>query len=133
MKSWGFNPGAPPGLPPAVETALAFVLLEGVTNVVRHAQARHCRVEFGLSGGVLTLVIRDSRQPADLLPVPCAPDLPQAVQSALRLPAEGHGIAGMRQRLAAVGGTLAIELAPEGGTLVARVPLPGGSGRQAAA
>lgn len=106
--------GVPPALPPAVETVLAFVLLEGVTNVVRHARAQHCRVDFALAAGSVTLLIRDSRQAA-APPTGGPPPLP---------PAEGQGIAGMRQRLAEVGGTLALQFSPEGGTLLARVPLP---------
>lgn len=112
--------GVPPALPSAVETALAFVLLEGVTNVVRHAQARQCRVDFVLADGAVTLAIRDSRLAAEALPATAgAPPSPAAAR-----PAEGHGIAGMRQRLAEVGGTLALQFGPEGGLLLARVPLP---------
>ncbi len=107
--------GVPPALPPAVETALAYVLLEGVTNVVRHAQARQCRVDFAVADGAVTLGIRDSQLAAGPLP---------ASTGALSAPAEGHGIAGMRQRLAEVGGTLALQFGPEGGLLLARVPLP---------
>ena len=112
--------GMPPALPEPLETALAFVLLEGVTNVVRHARARRCRVDFGVADGAVTLLVRDSPQAAEALP---------AVATALRpaaavRPPEGHGIAGMRQRLAEVGGTLALQFGPEGGALLARVPLP---------
>jgi two-component system sensor histidine kinase DesK len=116
--------GVPPALPPPLETALAFVLLEGVTNVVRHARARHCRVDFGVAGGAVTLLIRDTRQAAGVLPgAPGDAGLPASAAPALPRP-EGHGIAGMRQRLAEVGGTLALQFGPEGGTLLARVPLP---------
>jgi two-component system sensor histidine kinase DesK len=113
--------GVPPALPEPVETALAFVLLEGVTNVVRHAQARQCRVEFGLADGAVTLIVRDSRQAADALPVPAS----ALAAAAAPRPAEGHGIAGMRQRLAEVGGTMALRFGPEGGLLLARVPMRG--------
>ena len=120
--------GVPPALPPAVETALAFVLLEGVTNVVRHAGARQCRIDFGVADGAVTLLIRDSRRSVGVLPaVPSAgalPSTPPASPSSTGTHAEGHGIAGMRQRLADVGGTLALQFGPEGGTLLARVPLP---------
>jgi two-component system, NarL family, sensor histidine kinase DesK len=81
---------------------------------VRHARAQHCRVDFALAAGSVTLLIRDSRQAA-APPTGGPPPLP---------PAEGQGIAGMRQRLAEVGGTLALQFSPEGGTLLARVPLP---------
>jgi len=116
--------GPPQPLPPQVETALAFVLLEGVTNIVRHALAQHCRVEFGHDAGAVTLTIQDSRSTADAAvaphaQVPAPAQLPQPPQ-----PREGHGISGMRQRLAAVGGTLTLCTTAEGSTLQARVPLP---------
>jgi two-component system sensor histidine kinase DesK len=120
--------GVPPALPEPVETALAFVLLEGVTNIVRHAQARQCRVDFGVADGAVTLVVRDSRQaaaaPSEAAPpvLPALPEPPAAEPAPA--PTEGHGIAGMRQRLAGVGGTLALRFGPEGGALLARVPLP---------
>lgn len=121
--------GLPPALPEPVETALAFVLLEGVTNVVRHAQARQCRVDFGMDNGAVTLLVRDSQLPIEALPA-CALT---GKASPERPTAEGHGIAGMRQRLAAVGGTLALQFGPNGSTLLARVPLPaGGTGAVAA-
>lgn len=127
--------GVPPALPEPVETALAFVLLEGVTNVVRHAGARQCRVDFGVADGAVTLLVRDSPQATQALPAattagPMA--LPVATPTAPR-PAEGHGIAGMRQRLADVGGTLALQFGPDGGALWARVPLPPASAAGAAA
>jgi two-component system sensor histidine kinase DesK len=125
--------GVPPALPEPVETALAFVLLEGVTNVVRHAQARQCRVDFGLADGAVTLLVRDSPQAAEALPASGPGATPAATPAARPAPsgaspAEGHGIAGMRQRLAEVGGTLALRFGPEGGSLLARVPLPPGPG-----
>lgn len=104
-------------LPPQVENALAFVLLEGVTNIVRHATAQQCRVDFGHPAGAVTLTIQDSHDIAE-------PALALAQQGVPLLAREGHGISGMRQRLSAVGGTLTLCSTPEGTTLLARVPLP---------
>ena len=125
--------GVPPALPEPVETALAFVLLEGVTNVVRHARATQCRVDFGVADGAVTLLVRDSRQAVDALPaagtgLPAVAPPPARPAGTGTGPAEGHGITGMRQRLAEVGGTLALHFGPEGGSLLARVPLPPGPG-----
>jgi two-component system sensor histidine kinase DesK len=121
--------GLPQPLPPQVETTLAFVLLEGVTNVVRHALAQHCRVDFGHHGGAVTLTIQDSHAVADAalslpakVPAPAHPPQPQPQPQPQ--PHEGHGISGMRQRLAAVGGTLTLRTTADGTTLQARVPLP---------
>jgi two-component system sensor histidine kinase DesK len=103
--------GVAPPLPPALETALGFVLLEGVTNVVRHANAERCEIAFERKADALLLRISDSGADA----APAAAPLPP--------PNEGHGLAGMRQRLAAVGGTLSLERTPGGSTLLARLPL----------
>lgn len=108
--------GMPPPLPPALDTALAYVLLEGVTNTVRHARARHCRIHFDHAPGTVTLTLADRREAA--APPPAGRLLPVT---------EGHGLAGMRARLAAVGGTLRLEPGDQGTTLVARVPLEGGA------
>jgi two-component system sensor histidine kinase DesK len=125
--------GVPPTLPEPVETALAFVLLEGVTNVMRHAQARQCCVDFGVSDGAVTLIVRDSRQAADALPVPASALAGAGASLAAPRLAEGQGIAGMRQRLAEVGGTMALRFGPEGGLLLARVPMPADTGTGATA
>jgi two-component system sensor histidine kinase DesK len=103
--------GVAPPLPPALETALGFVLLEGVTNVVRHANAERCEIAFERQADALLLRISDSGADA----APAGAPLPP--------PNEGHGLAGMRQRLAAVGGTLSLERTPGGSTLLARLPL----------
>lgn len=102
-------------LPPEVETTLAFVIREGVTNVVRHSSAQHCGVTFARLPGEVALTIRDSLQPLAAQP---APDT--AATSGWR---EGNGVSGMRQRLAALGGTLEFARASDGTTLRARVPL----------
>jgi two-component system sensor histidine kinase DesK len=114
--------GVPPALPPAVETALAFVLMEGVTNVVRHAQARQCEVAFAQEDGDVVLRISDSGQEGGVLAAPHRQALAD-LTAMPALPAEGHGVAGMRQRLTALGGTLTLQPGPSGTTLVARVPL----------
>jgi len=126
--------GPPQPLPPQVETTLAFVLREGVTNVVRHALAQHCRVDFGHHAGAVTLTIQDSRLAADaaLALQSQGPALARA-QPQPQPPPEGHGISGMRQRLSALGGTLTLRITPEGTTLQARVPLPAAEADRAGA
>jgi two-component system, NarL family, sensor histidine kinase DesK len=94
--------GEPPSLPPAHEAVLAMVLREAVTNVVRHAQAQHCRLLLQVSSDELLLELRDDGRGGRITP--------------------GTGIDGMRQRLAAVGGRL--EVGTEYGTrLRAWLPL----------
>lgn len=102
-------------LPPEIETALAFVIRESVTNVVRHSRAQHCGIAFARAAGDVVLTIRDSVQPLGAQP---APDT--AATSGYR---EGNGVSGMRQRLGALGGTLEFARTSDGTTLRARVPL----------
>jgi len=99
--------GSLPPLPPAREGALALVLREAVTNVIRHAGARRCRIALGLEGGKAFLEVEDDGV-------------------GLRGALEGAGLRGMRERLQALGGGLALE---EAGGVRLRAWLPlGGEG-----
>lgn len=90
-------------LDPPGEHALALVLREAVTNILRHAGATRVDVELRDDGSRVTLSIADDgRGGADL---------------------RGHGLAGMRERLTALGGALEIDSPAGGGTrLLAHVP-----------
>jgi two-component system sensor histidine kinase DesK len=92
-------------LAPSVETVLAVALREAVTNVVRHAQARTCRILLDSSPGEIALVVEDDGV-------------------GLHAP-EGSGLRGMRERVLAAGGT--VELA-DGGRTALRVTIPVGGG-----
>jgi two-component system, NarL family, sensor histidine kinase DesK len=86
----------------AQESVLAFAIREGVTNVLRHAGARRCRVELHRQEGRVRLLVEDDGRGG-------------------RAP-EGSGLASMRERVAALGGVL--ERFAEGGTrLVISLPL----------
>ena len=99
--------GKPQLLPPAVESVLVFALREGVTNVIRHAGARACRLCLDVEAGQARLELRDDGRGF------AGP--------------EGNGIAGLRERLAAANGSLS--LMREGGTVLrATVPLAVGAG-----
>jgi signal transduction histidine kinase len=96
-----------PELPAAVEVAIYRIGQEALTNVVRHAQARHCDLRLALdeAAGLLTLSIQDDGR-----------GLPQ-VRGA------GVGLVSMRERAEELGGTWSIEPVPTGGTVVvARLP-----------
>lgn len=81
---------------------------EAVNNAVKHAQARELRFGASLNAGVLEIVVADDGRGVD-------PDA-----------AAGNGLTNMTERMAAVGGTVAIESTPGHGTAVRfRVPLPG--------
>ncbi|MEU5521118.1 HAMP domain-containing sensor histidine kinase [Streptomyces sp. NPDC047860] len=95
-----------PALDRETELVIYRVAQEGLTNTVRHSQAR--RAELALSrapGGVLLRVRDDGR----------------GIVGA----AEGAGIRGMRERALLVGADLAVEPGPDGGTEVRlAVPVP---------
>jgi signal transduction histidine kinase len=99
-------PESLPLLPAAVEVAAYRIALEAVTNAVRHAQARTCRVRL-LTDGDFSLEIVDDG---------CgfAPEH-----------REGLGLRSMRERAAELGGTCVIDGQPGRGTAVCvRLPLP---------
>ena len=87
------------GLPAAVEVAAYRITLEALTNACRHAQAHRCQVRLALDDG-LGIEVRDDGRglPAD--------------------PADGVGLASMRERAAELGGWCQIEPVPNGGTSV---------------
>jgi signal transduction histidine kinase len=95
-------PGCLPELPAAVEVAIYRIAQEALTNVVRHAAARHCDMQLTLdeSAGLLTIAIQD-----DGCGLP--PSRPVGV-----------GMSSMRERAEELGGTWTIEPMPMGGTRV---------------
>ncbi|AEW95708.1 MULTISPECIES: sensor histidine kinase [Streptomycetaceae] len=98
-------------LPPVVQSALAWVVREGTTNVLRHGDARTCVI--GLRAGP---------------PGPAVLTMENDGVDAARPPGSGSGLAGLRERLAALDGTLAARpCAPDGFRLTATVPWPSGT------
>ncbi len=95
-----------PGLPAAVEVAVYRIVHEALTNVVRHAGARECRVEVAVSDEVLEVDITDDGHGIH----PGAP--------------AGVGTSSMRERTEELGGQLRIGSADGSGTRVnVRFPL----------
>lgn len=94
---------------PAPTASTAFrIVQESVTNVLRHARARHIGVIVRAVGDELHLQIADDGTGADL-----------------RTCAEGRGITGMRERVALLGGTLTVAGGPTGFTVNAVLPIGG--------
>jgi len=89
-------------LTPVQESVIALVVREAVTNVVRHAAARNCRVRLANSNGNCLLEVHDDGRGG--------------------LRTEGNGLRGMRERVEALGGTLLYESGP-GTTLRIQFPL----------
>lgn len=93
-------------LPEPVEVALWYACAEALTNVVKHADAGRAAVEVCLADGEVVARIRDD-----------------GVGGARAVP--GGGLAGLADRLSVVGGRVAVERDPTGGTQVCiRVPAP---------
>ena len=84
--------------------ALVRCAQEAITNALRHGRARRVEVHVARTpGGVALQVTNDGLAPADLRP--------------------GHGLTGMRERIEALGGTLALEPGgPRGLTVRATLP-----------
>lgn len=99
-------------LPPAIETALYRVVQEALTNVTKHAQARHVRVQLQREAQMIRCVIRDDGIGFDVPAI-----LARRGKASL-------GLLGMRERLDTLGGTLWITSAPGQGTeLVITIPV----------
>ncbi|WP_210491487.1 histidine kinase [Patulibacter sp. SYSU D01012] len=92
--------------PAGTEAAAYYVVAEALANVAKHAAATRAAVEVTAQDGALHVAVHDDgRGGAHVRP--------------------GGGLQGLRDRVEAVGGTLAVGSAGEGGTLVAaRLPLP---------
>lgn len=98
-------PENPPPLPAAVEVAAYRIALEAITNVSRHAGARHCCVRLSLPDNLCLEVTDDGR------------GLPNRVQA-------GVGLTSMRERAEELGGICFAEVLPQGGTgITAHLPL----------
>jgi signal transduction histidine kinase len=90
----------------ALDALLYRVLQESLTNVARHAQATEVRIALGHDAAQLTFEVHDNG----------------VGMRAGRAP--GCGLHGMRARVAAIGGRLAITSAPGAGTLLSlAIPL----------
>ncbi len=89
---------------PAVAQALFHAIQEAITNTVRHAQASRLEIAIGSSGAALVASIADDGV-------------------GKRAAVDGNGLRGIRERVAALGGTLA-ESIPPGGGFCLQITLP---------
>jgi signal transduction histidine kinase len=99
--------GAPIALPAAVGHAGYRIVQEGLTNVLRHSTARQARVRVEVGDRAVVIEITDDGQ-----------------TRAATFPSGGHGLRGMQERAAALGGTC--EAGPVDGTgwrVQARIPV----------
>lgn len=93
------------GLTSELETTAYRVVQECLTNIVKHAEATFVRVTLALEADELTIEVTDNGRGFD-----------PGSRSA------GFGLAGMRERVALVGGTVDVESGAEGTRVLARLP-----------
>jgi signal transduction histidine kinase len=103
--------GEPRALPPGVETSAYRIVQEALTNVIRHAHARHAAVTVTYGADDLELIVADDGVGAN-----------GSGQSNGSV--EGHGLIGMRERVALFGGQLEAGAVPTGRGYRVRASLP---------
>ena len=108
-------------LDPELETTCFRIAQEALTNIARHAKARHIRLELGLEGDRLVMIVADDGVGFD-------------VGQARRAARHGRslGLEGIAERVDQAGGDIDIQSTPGQGTRL-RVTLPIVSGRVAGA
>jgi len=100
--------GVPTGLDPAVELAAYRVVQEALSNAVRHSPESAVQVTVRREGDELALTVWNGPAQSNGSPVP----------------GNGHGLVGMRERVALLDGTVSAGPTPEGGYLVeASIPV----------
>jgi signal transduction histidine kinase len=98
---------APAAIPSTIGHAGYRIVQEALTNVLRHSTARQALVRIGRDEGALLVEVLDDGQ----------------AKSAVSA-GGGHGLLGMRERAAALGGTCEAGLRPGGGWRIrARIPI----------
>ncbi len=105
LRTAGVEPrlaGDPATVPGDAGAVLAMTLREAVTNVIRHASARRCTIDIAVESAEARLVVADDGVGLS--------------------GGEGNGLTGMRQRLAAAGGALAVSRLSPGTRIEASVP-----------
>ena len=93
----------PPPMPAWIEAGLAMVLREAATNIARHSQANEAMIAIHCDAGMVSLEVADDGRGG--------------------VSVNGNGLSGMRERVAAMGGSLELESPRGQGTrLKVRIP-----------
>jgi signal transduction histidine kinase len=95
-------------IPKDLAITLFRIVQEGLTNIIRHAGAKHITLELTDGGGEYAFTLRDDGQGFD----------PNSARDSWP-----HGIMGMQQRVRALGGRFSLESVPGRGTTL-RVTVP---------
>ena len=102
-------------LPRSVELALFRILQESLINVHRHSGSPTVVVKIEVDAEIVSLAVRDSGR-----------GIPEQVLEQFRESGTaGIGLAGMRERVADLGGELRVQSNNQGTLLYATIPLPG--------
>jgi two-component system sensor histidine kinase DesK len=109
-----------PSLPAASEAALSWAVREGVTNVIRHSRAQRCTIRLTRESGQIGVEVTDDGRGGE----------PDAAASMLSGGRSGAGLAGLAERVAALGGRYEAGPRPGGGFRLA-VSVPEPTGRRA--
>ena len=95
---------------PAIEAVLAWTVREGATNVIRHSGAGHCSVKVMAGLGEAGVEVLDD-----------GPGCEDAIANGH----DGHGLEGLRERVARLHGQIEAGVGAAGGyRLAVRVPVP---------
>jgi len=97
-------------LSPELETTVYRLVQEALTNIVKHARARHVRVTVVATDGEVTIEIHDD-----------------GVGFAVDGPTPGFGLRGIRERVYLAGGRLEVQSGEEGTVLRGQLPVRRGS------
>lgn len=89
---------------PEVETNLYRIVQEALNNVVKHSRAERVEIVFERRENLLVLLVEDNGKGFN--------------SKNKRLLEKGHGLTGMRERAALIGGSLEIESTPKNGTAI---------------
>lgn len=112
-----------PRLPPVLNVTAYRVLQEALTNVLRHADGAPTSVTIDYTDQALTMEVRNAPAPVPSGTAKARSSPAPAASPSGKRP--GHGLVGMRERLAMVQGSLHTGPEPDGGFAVrARFPLP---------
>ncbi|MFC3996153.1 sensor histidine kinase [Nocardiopsis sediminis] len=107
----------PDPLSPAAALTAYRIVQEALSNVVRHATGAATRVEVAPDETCSALIVEVHNAPPDAPP------------PAVERPHPGHGLVGMRERVAVHGGDMTAAPTPEGGFIVrATLPLASSTG-----
>jgi signal transduction histidine kinase len=103
--------GQPRRLPPGVDLSAYRITQEALTNIVRHAAPATAQLTLCYLPAEITIEVTDNGRSS-----------PEASTGGQSTNGSGHGLIGMRERVALYGGNLQAEPTPTGFHVLARIP-----------